>query len=106
MPDVAFNDLPAERAAQYTSQMTHTAASVFRTPITYEPWQDIPCTYIMCEDDHALPLAYQQQMASMMSGVTTFKIKAGHCPFLSVPEKVVEGLELAVKVGKEKRSVA
>lgn len=63
----------------------------------------MPCTYIFCEDDKAIPLPVQQGIAaSMGSNITTFSIAASHSPFLSTPDKVVEGIELAAKVGLEK----
>jgi hypothetical protein len=30
-------------------------SAVFSGETTYEPWRDIPCSYIICEQDQALP---------------------------------------------------
>jgi methenyltetrahydromethanopterin cyclohydrolase len=56
--------------------------------------------YFFCETDKAIPLPIQQQMAQMLgAAVPTFTSDASHSPFLSQPQKVVEGLEYdALKV--------
>ncbi|KAH9210140.1 hypothetical protein DL95DRAFT_393731 [Leptodontidium sp. 2 PMI_412] len=41
---------------------------------------------------------------SIGSNITTFSIKASHSPFLSVLDKLVEGIKLAAKVRLEKSS--
>lgn len=106
MPQIAFNDLPTEQAALYVSQMSHSAAVVFATPSTYEPWANgVPCAYIFCTDDNVLPFQIQQQMASQLGPEpTTFTLKAGHCPFLSIPDKLVEVIGKAAEVGLNKRA--
>jgi len=95
MPQVAFNDLSAEEAASCIKQMTHSSAVVFATPSTYEPWANgIPCEYIFTSDDNALPFPIQQQMAGQLGPqATTYTVKSGHCPFLSIPDELVEVIE-------------
>lgn len=99
---VFYHDLSPEDQKKWIAQLTHTSAAVFSGKSTYEPWHSIPCTFIFCEDDKAIPLGLQQGMATAMGDITTFSIAASHSPFLSAPEKVVEGIELAAKVGLEK----
>ncbi|KAH9204328.1 Alpha/beta hydrolase fold-1 [Leptodontidium sp. 2 PMI_412] len=87
------------------AQLSHTSATVFSGKSTHEPWHHMPCTYIYCEEDKAIPLIVQQGITgSIGSSITTFSIKASHSPFLSVPDKLVEGIKLAAKVGLEKSS--
>ncbi|RDW68055.1 hypothetical protein BP6252_09451 [Coleophoma cylindrospora] len=92
MPQVAFNDIPEEKMAEYGAQMSHTSALVFATPSTYEPWANgLPCTYIFLTDDNALPYPIQQQMASQIGpDAKTWSLKAGHLPHLSMPSELAK----------------
>src|SRR4051794_7149153 len=94
--------MPAEQQ-KWIAQLMHTSSAVFSGNSTYEPWHHMPCTCIFCDEDKAIPLPVQQGIASSMgSELTTFSIVASHSPFLSQPAKLVEGIELAAKVGVEK----
>ena len=60
--------------------------------------------YFFCEQDQALVLPVQQHMASMLGeSAASFTCSGSHSPFLSMPDKVAEGLEYAAKVGVEKK---
>lgn len=92
MLEVAFNDMTAEQAALGIAQMTYSAAIVFSAPSTYEPWSNgIPCAYIFCSIDNALPYPIQQQMSAQLGPEPeTYTVKAGHCPYLSAPDELLE----------------
>lgn len=85
----------------YAQQLTHISTSVFAAPSTFEPWASgLPCAYIFCEIDGALPLPIQQQMAAQLGpNATTFSLKAGHCPFLSIPDQLLDVVAQASEVG-------
>ncbi|KAH7383492.1 Alpha/beta hydrolase fold-1 [Cadophora sp. MPI-SDFR-AT-0126] len=103
--EVFYHDMSPSEQQKWIAQLSHTSAAVFSGKTTHEPWHHIPCTYIYCEEDKAIPLIVQQGIAgSIGSSITTFSIKASHSPFLSVPDKLVEGIKLAAKVGLEKSS--
>ncbi|RDW56690.1 hypothetical protein BP6252_14042 [Coleophoma cylindrospora] len=103
--EIFYHDLTAADQQKWIAQLSHTASAVFSGKSTYEPWHYMPCMYIFCEEDKAIPLPVQQGIAgSMGSDITTFTIAASHSPFLSTPAKLVEGIELAAKVGLEKSS--
>lgn len=77
----------------------HTSRAVFSGESTYEPWRDIPCAYIVCEQDHALPLPFQELFASKMGGPeNTYRLPSSHSPFLSMPDRLAELLQEIVKV--------
>ncbi|KAK3493706.1 alpha/beta-hydrolase [Neurospora crassa] len=84
----------ASRSAIMT-QITHTSAALFATPSGYEPWKNgIPCAYIFCAEDHALPLAAQQKMAAQLGPeAKAVTLESGHCPFLSTPEQLVDAIK-------------
>lgn len=51
-------------------------------------WREVPCTYMFCVDDMALPYQAQQAMVDG-SGIdfTTVTFKTSHSPFLSKPDE-------------------
>jgi pimeloyl-ACP methyl ester carboxylesterase len=65
-------------------------------PVTYTAYREIPSTYIVCENDKALPLSYQERMIAQGDG--TFHVERcqeGHAPFLSNPSFVVDCIRRA-----------
>jgi hypothetical protein len=91
--DVFYNDLDKETAQLWVSQLKHQSYKVMSSKPTYAAWRDIPCTYLFCEDDHALPFFVQKQLvASSNVPFRTESVKASHSPFLSVPDKVTAAI--------------
>ena len=80
-----FNDLPAEQAAMWESRLIGQSHNVEKTVVTQNPCKYIPSTYVICEDDQAVPCQYQEMFASLC-GAEVKKCKTGHCPMLSQPE--------------------
>jgi hypothetical protein len=99
--------MPLEKAVVYAEQLKHISVAAFATPSTFEPWANgVPCAYIFCELDNALPFPVQQQMAAQLgSNATTFSLKAGHCPFLSMPEELRDVVVKASEVGLSQKAV-
>lgn len=68
----------------------HTSRAVFFGPATYEPWGEIPVAYIICEEDGMLPPPVQEIMVGKMGeDCLTYRLKASHWPFLSIPDEMV-----------------
>ena len=57
--------------------------------------------YLFCDKDAALPLFVQESFAQTLGNPVTFHVDASHSAFLSKPEETAEGLELALKAGRE-----
>ncbi|KAK0649941.1 Alpha/beta hydrolase fold-1 [Cercophora newfieldiana] len=95
LPQVGFNDLPVDEQAKWVKEMTHTSTALFVAPSGYELWANgVPCSYLFCTEDNALPLAYQQGMAQQLGPENrTANLKSGHCPFLSVPDQLLKAFE-------------
>lgn len=56
------------------------------------------CMYFYCENDQALLPAVQRQLASQLGeNAITYTCNGSHSPFLSEPDKVVEGLVYGAK---------
>ncbi|KAH7009318.1 hypothetical protein B0J12DRAFT_714941 [Macrophomina phaseolina] len=92
-----YHDVDGEPLNKALSQLKHTSSLAYPTEAHYEPWHDIPY-------DQVLLLAVQRVLAaSLGASASAFSCDASRSPFLSMPQKVVDGLEYAVNVAQEKR---
>ncbi|MGE4482062.1 alpha/beta fold hydrolase [Acidocella sp.] len=60
--------------------------------VTPEGFGQIPRAYIECTQDRVLPLALQRRMQQTLPCTPVLDLPADHSPFLSMPEKLAEGL--------------
>ena len=51
-------------------------------------------------------MAFQEAFAETLGQPTTFTCDGAHSPFLSVPDQLLEGLEVAARAGAEKSGTA
>ncbi len=103
--EICYNDLSPQDQEKWSSKTVHTSRAVFEDRVAHEPWHDLPCMYLFCEEDKAIPLPVQESMASLLGEYSQFRCQASHSPFLSMPDKVAEACELATKIGQEKCAV-
>ncbi|POS82580.1 hypothetical protein EPUL_006207, partial [Erysiphe pulchra] len=91
---IGFNDLSSEIATRASDEMTHSSASTFVTPSMYEPWANgVSCDYIFTTEDNAIPHPLQENMAKQLGpNANSVTLKSGHCPFLSIPDKLLEAI--------------
>ncbi|KAG6368752.1 hypothetical protein INS49_002966 [Diaporthe citri] len=94
-----YYDLLPEEARYWASKTIDQSYAVQTTPISRAAYKYIPSTYVVAEDDHALPLQYQEMFAAA-TGAEVKKIKSGHLPQLSKPEELAELIEEAVSAEK------
>ena len=67
------------------------AKGMFESKPTYAAWKHIPCTYLVCENDQAVPLAAQEAMIKQEGArFDVVRCKADHSPFLSMPDFTAE----------------
>lgn len=94
-PQIGFNDMSPGEQNRWAKEATHTTAALFAAPSSYEPWANsIPCSYIFCSEDNALPLPFQQGMVQQLGPAPrTATLNSGHCPFLSMPDGLLKALE-------------
>jgi len=88
-----FNGLDDATAAKYEKTMT--ASPVFTTVLKGDPYTEVPCAYLVCEQDQALPAPYQEGMVALQSSrpgvdITVYKAPCGHSPHLTWTEGLVE----------------
>lgn len=93
-----YNDLPTEEAQWAERLMVAHGHQAQYTPITSccqkAAWRVIPMTYIICENDQALPSFLQEMMVNKIESqgvrVKRYSLPSSHSPFLSMPERVAE----------------
>lgn len=98
VPGIALQDLAPGPRAEACAQMTHTSAALFAGEAEFEPWAEgVPCAYIHCTEDGALPYPLQLQMAAQLGPApNTATVAASHCPFLSVPDDLLAAVDKVV----------
>jgi pimeloyl-ACP methyl ester carboxylesterase len=81
-----FHDCaPADAAAAVAQLQPMSLAAMTGTPNAVA-WRGKPCTYVVCTDDRALPVALQRSSAARVGN--TIEIPTSHSPFLSRPDLV------------------
>jgi pimeloyl-ACP methyl ester carboxylesterase len=86
--EVFYNDLPPDVAAAATGRLVPHARSVFTDALHGTAWRDVPTTYVVCEQDNAIPAFAQEAMAARAG--TVHRLDSGHSPFLSRPDEIAE----------------
>jgi hypothetical protein len=65
-------------------------------PVTYTAYREIPSTYIVCENDQALTVNFQERMIAQGEGAFTVeRCEEGHSPFMSNPGFIVDCIRRA-----------
>lgn len=81
-----YGDLPDADAEQAVSKLVNQTIRSFAEKVDAAAWRNIPSTYIITEQDKAIPPALQEQMAAQAAEIRRFA--GGHSPFLSQPRRL------------------
>lgn len=91
--EIFYHDVPADLQKEAVANLKHQSAAVFSDQVTYQPWEDMDCMYMYCDEDKALVPAVQKMLAPQLGeNAISWTCKGSHSPFLSEPDNVVEGL--------------
>ncbi|CEL03793.1 hypothetical protein ASPCAL04936 [Aspergillus calidoustus] len=85
-----YHDLSPEVAKYHASLLRPQFQPTGSSPLTYEAYRDIPAAYIFCTEDRAFPIAGQRKVVQTTGIQRTTSLKAGHSPFLSEPNGLVD----------------
>ena len=89
--EIFYNDCTAEQIEEAKRDLKPQSTLCFLLPLTYAAWKDIPSTYLVCENDNAIPLAAQEGMISQPGAkFVVERCKASHSPFVSMPDFTAE----------------
>ena len=99
-PHALYSDLDEETQNHWVSKLQHQSfTALYHSKITYAAWRDVPTTYILCQQDKAIPIARQEKLVSDArakgANIRTEWLDASHSPFLSQPEAVVAAVRRA-----------
>ncbi|WUD70377.1 alpha/beta hydrolase [Streptomyces sp. NBC_00510] len=81
-----YNDVEPHLAQQAAAKLGRQSLASVTQPLTQTAWRTIPSTYILCEQDLAIPLPLQEAMATRAQ--RTVRLHSGHSPFLSQPAEL------------------
>ena len=90
-----FQDVPDDVAEQALAQLGTQSLRSCTDALTAAGWHTVPATYLVCEQDGALPVELQEQLA-LRSG-TVRRLPSGHSPQLSMPGELAAVLTDVVR---------
>ncbi|KAL4995129.1 hypothetical protein BDV10DRAFT_175300 [Aspergillus recurvatus] len=103
---VFHSDLSLEEQQKCIALLKPQPILSFTERALYEPWHDIPCMYLFCDKDLGIPLEAQEAFAKKRDTPVTYHTHASHSLFFSQPDKVIDGLSLALKAAREQSGIA
>ncbi|EME85213.1 uncharacterized protein MYCFIDRAFT_135495, partial [Pseudocercospora fijiensis CIRAD86] len=53
--EICYNDLSEEEQNAAVAKLVPQSYQVMHSPVTYAAWRDVPCTYLYCTKDNAIP---------------------------------------------------
>jgi pimeloyl-ACP methyl ester carboxylesterase len=86
--EIFYNDLSPEEAESSIAALQLQSFDAISQELRAAAWKDIPSTYVICDQDNAIPVP-AQEMLSQRAG-TVHRLDASHSPMLSQPDAVVE----------------
>ncbi|MEU0040255.1 alpha/beta hydrolase [Streptomyces sp. NPDC006333] len=94
--EALYGDVEPHLARQSVARLGRQSLASVTQPLTQAAWRTVPSTYILCEEDIAIPLPLQEAMAARAE--RTVRLSSGHSPFLSQPAELARVLrdELAL----------
>jgi pimeloyl-ACP methyl ester carboxylesterase len=94
-----YGAVPRPEAEEAVKRLVPQSTRSLWDVLTRAAWRTVPSTYIICEDDRALPVQAQQVLAER-SGVV-HRITGDHSPFLSKPVELAALLsKIALESGR------
>lgn len=85
--ELFYNRCTPEQAEENAAQLLLISTAAFTSRTTYAGWKHIPSTYLICNNDNAIPPAAQEGMAAQPgANFEIFRCDADHSPFLCMPE--------------------
>ena len=86
--EVLYGDCAPEVATAAAARLTRQSVAAIATPQTAAAWRQLPSTYLICDEDRAVPPPAQEAMSARAG--TVRRVAASHSPFLSRPDDVTE----------------
>jgi pimeloyl-ACP methyl ester carboxylesterase len=84
--EVLYGDLDETAAAEATSRLVLHNAEAVTTPVDRASWHQVPSSYVVCTQDHTVPVEVQRMFAARASAVR--ELSSSHSPMLSMPRNL------------------
>ncbi|KAH7305263.1 catalytic protein [Stachybotrys elegans] len=101
--NILYNDLPPKEAQFWESKIINQSYAVQSTEVTRAAYLYLPSTYMICQNDQAAPAQYQEMFAAT-AHADILKIEAGHSPWFTKNEELVDSIEKTATEAFEKLS--
>lgn len=86
--DVLYHDVEPALADESVRLLGFQSWPAITQKLTHAAWKTVPSTYVICDEDRALPPVVQELLARRASRVV--RLPSSHAPFLSMPGQVAE----------------
>lgn len=86
-PEVFYNDMSPEAARPFVEALAENRAQL--PPEIPDLWKSIPSTYLVCQDDLAMP-PERQRVEAEENQLRMVEMASGHCPMTSQPTKLAK----------------
>jgi pimeloyl-ACP methyl ester carboxylesterase len=86
--EVFFADVDDDIAHAATARLSPQSLSSFAETQNAAAWKSTPSTYIICENDKAIPVPAQEAMSGRAG--KTIRLASSHSPFLSRPHDIAQ----------------
>ena len=82
-----YADCDEETRTRAIARLRPHVTAPFVEPATAAAWREIPSTYVVCTEDHSIPVELQRETFGPRAG-RVVEIASSHWPFFSQPERV------------------
>jgi pimeloyl-ACP methyl ester carboxylesterase len=89
-------DLDPTRARVLYAVQQPLAMNTFDYTMGVPAWRDLPCWFVVAQNDEAIPPGGERQFAERM-GATTIEVESGHLAMLSHSTEVIDFIEQAAQ---------
>ncbi|KAF1343793.1 hypothetical protein BDV97DRAFT_363034 [Delphinella strobiligena] len=87
---ILFNDVGKSKADELAAQLNTHAKGAFTSKATYAAWKHIESTYIICENDNAIPVEIQEAMCKQDGNkFRAVRLDATHIPWITKLDETV-----------------
>jgi pimeloyl-ACP methyl ester carboxylesterase len=94
-PEQIFYNMCTPDVSQEAVAMLRTQSLVaFNQPLKQVAWKEIPSTYIICEQDNAIPVFAQEAMSGRATDVV--RMDSDHSPFLSCANQLAKLIDTII----------
>jgi pimeloyl-ACP methyl ester carboxylesterase len=83
---IFYADVEPAIAAKAVARLRAQSLACLGTPLTAAAWRELPSSYLLCEQDEAIPVPAQEALSARTNVVE--RLAASHSPFLSRPADV------------------